>query len=190
MTVPRVMWWAYVTNVILGIIALLTMLLCIGPLEDAMETEAPYLQLFLNTGSQAVAYVLLVILFVLIFSGKVTCLAAAAREFFAFSRDKGFPFSYWFSKVDKKWHVPFNSVYVTSIVSGIICLFNLGSTVGINVVVSLNLLALVSTYMLPICCITLRRLRGEPLPPACWSLGRWDLPINLFAFFYSIFAVV
>lgn len=190
LTVPRVMWWAYIMNVLLGIVALLTMLFCIGSLEDATAAEAPYLQLFLNTGSKAVAYVLLILLFVLIYSGNVTCLATAARETFAFSRDKGFPFPTWLSKMDRKRHVPFNSVYVTSVVSGIICLINLGSTVGFNIVVSLNLLALMSTYMLSIGCVTLKRLRGEPLPPARWSLGRWGLPINMFAFFYSVFAVV
>lgn len=190
LTVPRVMWWSYVLNTLLGIVALITMLFCIGSLEDAVNAEAPYLQLFLNTGSQAVAYVLLVLVFILIYSGNVTCLATAARELFAFSRDKGFPFSNWLSKMDRKRHIPFNSVYITSIVAGIICLVNLGSTVGFNVVVSLNLLALMSTYMLSIGCVALKRLRGEPLPPARWSLGRWGLPINLFAFFYSMFAVV
>lgn len=190
LTVPRVMSWAYYLNVLLGIVALITMLFCIGPLEAAIESESPYLQLFLNTGSTAVAYVLLIILFGLIFSGNITCLATASREVFAFSRDKGFPFSGWLSRMEKKRHVPFNAVYITSIVSGIICLINLGSTVGFNVVVSLNLLALMSTYMLSIGCITLKRLRGEPLPPARWSLGRLGLPINIFAFLYSRFSVI
>lgn len=190
LTVPRVMWWAYVMNTLLGIVVLITMLFCIGSLEDAIDAEAPYLQLFLNTGSEAVAYVLLVLLFLLIYSGNVTCLATAARELFAFSRDKGFPFSRWLSKMDQTRFVPFNSVYVTSIVAGIICLVNLGSTVGFNVVVSLNLLALMSTYMLSIGCVALKRLRDEPLPPARWSLGKWGLPINIFAFFYSAFSVV
>lgn len=190
LTVPRVMWWAYVMNTLLGIVVLITMLFCIGSLEDAIDAEAPYLQLFLNTGSEAVAYVLLIILFLLIYSGNVTCLATAARELFAFSRDKGFPFSSWLSKMDRKRYVPFNSVYVTSVVAGIICLVNLGSTVGFNVVVSLNLLALMSTYMLSIGCVALKRIRGEPLPPARWSLGRWGLPINVFAFVYSGFSVV
>ncbi|KAK5084647.1 hypothetical protein LTR05_005725 [Lithohypha guttulata] len=189
-TVPRVMWWSYVLNATLGFVALITMLFCIGSLDDAINSESPYLQLFLNTGSHAVAYVLLILLFLLIYSGNITCLATASREVFAFSRDKGFPFSHLWSKMNKKRHVPDNAVYITSIVSGIICLINLGSTIGFNIVVSLNLLALMSTYSLSIGCITLKRLRGEPLPPARWSLGRYGLPINVFGFFYSLFAVV
>lgn len=189
-TVPRVMWWSYVLNAALGVIALVTMLFCIGTLDDAINAEAPYLQLFLNTGSTAAATALTIIVFLLIFAGNITVLATASREVFAFSRDKGFPFSRWLSKMEQKRHIPFNAVYFTSILSGVICLINLGSTSGFNIVVSLNLLALMSTYMLSIGCIALKRLRGEPLPPARWSLGRWGLPINIFAFFYSGFAVV
>lgn len=190
LVLPRVMWWSYILNTVLGIIALITMLFCIGTLEAAIESESPYLQLVLNTGSSALAYVLLIILFLLIYSGNITCLATASREVFAFARDKGFPLSRWWSKMNKRRHVPDNAVYFTSVVSGIICLINLGSTVGFNIVVSLNLLALMSTYSVSIGCIALKRLRGEPLPPARWSLGRWGLPINIFAFLYSIFAVI
>ena len=44
--------------------------------------------------------------------------------------------------------------------------------------------------MLSIGCVLLRRIRNEPLPPARWSLGRWGLPINAFAFCYSFFVIV
>lgn len=184
------MSWSYLINAMLGVGALLVVLFCLGPLDVAIEAEAPYLQLFLNTGSDVVAYVLLVLLFLLIYSGNITCLATASREVFAFSRDRGFPFSEWLSKMDQKRHIPFNAVYATSVVSGIICLINLGSTSGFNVVVSLNLLALMSTYMLSIGCVALKRLKGQELPHARWSLGRWGLPVNIFAFLYAAFATV
>ncbi|RDI78979.1 hypothetical protein Vi05172_g11065 [Venturia inaequalis] len=57
--VPRVMWWSYVMSVLLGIFILITMLLCIYPLDamlDAvLDSDAPYLQSFTNTRSQDVA---------------------------------------------------------------------------------------------------------------------------------------
>jgi choline transport protein len=59
------MWWSYLINVFLGIVMLVTMLFCIGHLEVALESEAPYLILFESTGSDAVAYVLMVILLIL-----------------------------------------------------------------------------------------------------------------------------
>ena len=89
-----------------------------------------------------------------------------------------------------KSNVPNNAVYLTSVLSGVICLKNLGSTTAFNIVVSLSLLALLSTYMISIGCVLLKRIRKQELPPARWSLGRWGLPINAFAFVYSGFVIV
>lgn len=190
LTVPRVMWWSFILNVLLGIIMLITMLFCIGSLEETLDAEIPYIQLFINTDSSAVAYVLTVMLLVLVFSGNITALATTSREVFAFSRDRGFPFSRWLSKMEKSRNIPFNAVYVTAFWSGVLCLINFASTTAFNIIISLTLLALLSTYMLSIGCLCLKRIKGHPLPPARWSLGRYGLAVNLFAFFYSAFAVV
>lgn len=87
-------------------------------------------------------------------------------------------------------NVPDNAVYITSLGTAIICLIDLGSTTAFNIVVSLILLALLSTYMISIGCILLKRIRKEELPPARWGLGSWGLPINAFAFLYSGFVMV
>lgn len=177
-------------NLTLGIIILITMLFCIGPLDVALESETPYLALFNNTGSQAVSIILLVVIFLLIFSGNITCLATASREMWAFSRDRGFPFSHWISKMNDTYHIPFNSVYLTSVLSGVLCLINLGSTLAFSIIISLTLLALLTTYSISIGSVFLRRLQGRSLPEARWSLGRYGIYVNGFAFFYSIFAIV
>jgi len=188
--VPQVMWWSFFLNVGLGIVALITMLFCIGTLDEAINAEVPYIQLFLNSGSKPLALVLLILLLILIFSGNITALATTSREVFAFSRDKGFPFSRWLSRMEKKRHIPFNAVYATTFWTIVLCLINLGSTFAFNIIISLSLLALFSTYMLSIGCLLLKRIKGEPLAPARWSLGRFGLPINAFAFFYAAFAIV
>lgn len=87
-------------------------------------------------------------------------------------------------------NVPDHSVYLTSIFAGILCLINLGSSLAFNIIVSLTLLALLSTYMISIGCVLRKRLLHEPLPPARWSLGRFGIPINTFAFLYSGFVIV
>lgn len=94
------------------------------------------------------------------------------------------------SQMNYERNVPDNAVYLTSVGSGIICLINLGSTTAFNIVVSLILLALLSTYMISIGCILLKRIRRQDLPPARWSLGTWGLPINAFAFLYSGFVMI
>src|SRR5271170_7196667 len=95
------MWWSYIGNVILGVIMLITMLFCIGPLDGAIASSTPYLTLFTNTNSTGVALALTIVVFFLIYSGNITALATASREIWAFSRDKGFPFSRWISRVSQ-----------------------------------------------------------------------------------------
>lgn len=51
-------------------------------------------------------------------------------------------------------------------------------------------MAFLSTYLLSIGCLVAKKIKGEPLPPARWSLGRWGIPINLFAIAYSTLALV
>lgn len=75
------------------------MLFGIGSLEDTLNADTPYLNLFLNTGSMGMALALTIILLVLIYAGNITTLATVSRELWAFSRDKGFPFSRWISRV-------------------------------------------------------------------------------------------
>ncbi|KAK7045424.1 polyamine transporter tpo5 [Paramarasmius palmivorus] len=188
--VPRTMWWSYIYNVVLGGIILVTMLFCIGPLEDVLQADAPYLPLFRNTGSQSVALLLTIILLILLFAGNIAAFATVTREVWAFSRDKGFPFSRWISRMNRRYNIPFNSAYTTSVLSGSLSLINLGSTFTFNIMVSLPTLALLSTYTITTGCMLLLRIKGEPLPPARWSLGRFGLPINAFAFLYSVFVIV
>jgi len=78
-------------------------------------------------------------------------------------------------------------VYGCSAGCVILALIQLGSTLAFNIIVSLSVLGLMSTYMLSIGCVFLKRLKGEPLPYARWSLGRFGFAINGFALFYSAF---
>lgn len=93
-------------------------------------------------------------------------------------------------QINHKYELPFNAVYVSTAVSIIISLVSLGSSLAFNIIASLSLLALMSTYMLSIGCVLLRRVRGIDLPPARWSLGRLGLPVNALAVAYSGLVVV
>lgn len=92
--------------------------------------------------------------------------------------------------MNRKHDMPFNAIYLSTFLSIIISLVSLGSNLAFNIIASLSLLALMSTYMLSIGCVLLRRVRGDDLPPARWSLGRFGLPINAVAVAYSALVVV
>lgn len=187
---------------------MITMLFTVGSLEDAINASSPFQNSFTNTGSTGVNVALTVILALLIGAANITSLATTSREVWAFARDGGTPGHRWISKVSlprfpfhcmlihlrsqvhHHHNVPFNAVLTTSFLSFILCLIQLGSTVAFNIIISLNLIAFLGTYMISIGCLLLKRFRSEPLPPARFSLGRWGLPVNLFAFCYSLLTLV
>lgn len=72
----------------------------------------------------------------------------------------------------------------------LICLITLGNNAAFNAIVSLQLLALVFTYMLTISTLVYRRFYGEPLPHHQWSLGKAGIFINIYAVAYSTYLII
>ena len=74
-------------------------------------------------------------------------------------------------------------------VSLVISVINFGSDTAFNAVVGVSNAALGFSYIISIGCVRLKRLRGEPLLPRRWSLGKWGGPINdiSLAFLFVIF---
>lgn len=73
---------------------------------------------------------------------------------------------------------------------------NFGSNLAFNAILSVSNAALLFSYIMSVGCIRLKRLRGEPLLPRRWSLGKWGGTINdltlawlLIAFVFSFFPV-
>ena len=97
------------------------------------------------------------------------------------ARDKGTPCSGWLSKVRPGWDIPLNAVIFTYMFAMLITLINLRSAVALNIVTSLGTGALVSSYIVSISCLIIKRVRGEPFLPRRWSLGKFGLPVNIFS---------
>jgi choline transport protein len=74
------------------------------------------------------------------------------------------------------------------IVPAILSLINLGSTVAIQAVSSLSASLLLTSYVVSISTLLLRRYRGPNLPSRRWSLGRWGATVNIIGLcFLSVF---
>src|ERR1700710_1978072 len=99
------MFTTIIFNGILGFIMLITMCYCLGDLDAVFSSPVtaigvPFIQVFANgVKSNAGASVMTAILIVLSTVGCVTNSAAASRQLFAFARDRGVPFSNYFSFV-------------------------------------------------------------------------------------------
>lgn len=202
-TLPQAMIWTAAVNGALGFVAICTFVMTLGDLEEVLEspTGYPFIQVFFNaTHSRAGTCVMVAIFIIMLVFGCVTNFATSSRQLWAFvsvvrpsiadfanhtdlfqARDKGTPASGWLSRVRPGWDIPLHSVIFTYIFAMLLTLINLGSAVALNIITSLGTGALVSSYIVSISCIIVKRIRNEPLLPKRWSLGRFGLPVNIFS---------
>ena len=85
--------------------------------------------------------------------------------------------------------MPVVAVIIVFVFVSLISLIDLGSYTAFNAIISLQFLALFATYEVAIGTLIYRRLFGPPLAERRWSLGRWGLGVNIFAFVYGLFAL-
>lgn len=85
---------------------------CITDLETYLNgSEFPVIDIIYRaTNSKAATCVLGGLLILLLFFSTVTTVASASRQVWAFSRDRGFPFSSWICHVRPAWEIPANAV--------------------------------------------------------------------------------
>ncbi|CBY00789.1 similar to amino acid permease [Plenodomus lingam JN3] len=190
---PLAMMWAVFFNGVFGIIMMITFVFCGGALQSVLDsaTGVPVLQAVYNaTGSVAGTEVMGALLVLLIFFAAVSVTAASSRQIWAFARDKGLPFSSWIEHVPVGWDIPVNALLVCLGSSLVLACINFGSEVTLNAIVSISNAALIFSYIISIGCVRLKRLRGEPLLPRRWSLGKFGGIINDLALAFLIVAFV
>jgi choline transport protein len=72
----------------------------------------------------------------------------------------------------------------------LIMLINLGSTLALEAILSLSTVALYLSYLMPITFFMIKRWQGDIPTHAPFRLGKWGLPINLFALAFGIFMII
>ncbi|GAB7334490.1 hypothetical protein MBLNU13_g06481t1 [Cladosporium sp. NU13] len=179
-TLPKAMLWATFANGIMGITMIITFCFCITNLEDYLNgSEFPIIDIIHDaTGSRAATCVLGGLLILLLFFSTVTTVASASRQVWAFSRDRGFPFSSWICHVRPAWGIPANALVVCLAVALVLSAINFGSSAALQAILSVSNAALIFSYIISIGSVRLKRLRGQPLLPSRFSLGKWGGVIN------------
>jgi choline transport protein len=76
---------------------------------------------------------------------------------------------------------------------GVICcllaLIYIGSTTAFSALISLPLITLYISYMIPIAFLLLRKVRGQHPQYGPFKLGRWGIPINLYSVLYILYVL-
>ncbi|GAB1739310.1 hypothetical protein NU219Hw_g4054t1 [Hortaea werneckii] len=193
-SVPRMMVGTVLLNGAMGFVMIITFAFCITDLEAVVSSESPFpfVDVFLSaTGSRAGTVCMTLIPVILSVCTSLNAIAAASRQAWALGRDQALPFSPWFRKiVTIGTPIPLNSILFSLTILIILALINIGSTAALNTIIALLTSATSFSYALSISCMLLKRLRGQPLPPARFSMGRYSVPVNMFAVGYIITAAV
>lgn len=180
-------------NGILGFLMMVTLCFTMGDIASVLETPTgfPFIQVFYNTTQNySAASAMVSVVIITLTASVISEIATASRQIWSFARDGGLPFSRFLSYVPPRWNIPLPAVFVSLLATSLISLINLGSEVALNAITSLTNSALLSSYIISIGCILLRRVRGPALPARRWSLGRFGLPINVGAMCYLVLMYV
>lgn len=189
--VPWAILWSSFGNGILGIILIVTYVFAIPSVEAALDDPSgfPFLHVFRAALSVAGVNVLTALILFLVTVSNISFNASTARQTFAFARDNGLPFARWISHVHPTRKIPANAILLSCTLSALLALINVGSSTAFSAIISLQVVALMFTYIISIACLLHRRLHHpDLLPPARWSLGRFGAPINILAVTYAVFA--
>lgn len=79
---------------------------------------------------------------------------------------------------------------VSFVITILLSLINIGSTTAFNAIVSLGVASLLSSYIISITCMLIKRWRNEKLPPKRWGLGKYGMATNAFSVVYLVFIFI
>ncbi len=174
--VPRSMILSVLVNGVLGFGILIAMVFCLGNIEKISSTpptQYPFMAVFAQAAgsSSGGAGMVAVILFMFI-CATTTALASSSRMTWSFARDRGLPFPDHLTRVglrrvanskfnmfltsgqiNRRTSLPLYTIFLTTIVTCLLALINIGSSVAFNDVISLTVSSLYSSYL--ICCALL-----------------------------------
>ena len=180
--------WSIFINGLFGFIMMITYCFTLGNPANILATETgyPFIQAFYNaTNSRTGTSVMVAVIIVNVTSSVISTLATVSRQTWSFARDRGLPFSGFLGHVKPGWNIPLNAVLLTFLITSLLALINIGSTTAFNAICSMATNALLTTYIISISCLILRRVgmtgEGQGLPPRRWSLGKLGLPVNVIA---------
>ncbi|KAK3618177.1 hypothetical protein LTR56_024809 [Elasticomyces elasticus] len=196
-SVPRMIVGTVLINGAMGLVFIITYAYCITSVETVLSSTSPFPfidieHVFLAAlSSRSGTVCLMTIPCILSVCTSLNALAAALRQAWALSRDNALPFSKLFRKVVViGTPIPLNAVLFSLSILVIIALINIGSTAALNTIFSLLTDATAFSYAFSISCLLTRRLLGDPLPPARFSIGKFSIPVNAFAVLYIIVAAI
>lgn len=190
--VPIAMVGSVVINGIIGFVWCLVLLFCMGDPEVVLSspTGFPFMQIFYDaTGSAAGASVMSLVVILIAVAANAAGLTSTSRTFWALARDNAMPKAGYFSHVDSKLHVPVRMIVLVSILQFLLGFIYLGNSTAFNAVLSMAILGMYLSYLLPIVYMLLFGRSSDIHVPGPFTLGRAGVLINILALCWLVLAM-
>lgn len=114
---------------------------------------------------------------------------AGSRLMWSMFRDRGFPFSAYFSQVSTRFQMPLRAMNAIIVVNLTVGLLVLGSDLAFYAIISGGGVTLQVSYCIPILCVVSRGRSILP-PRPHFDLGKWGYMINVVSLLWSVVVVL
>ncbi|KAJ5211544.1 uncharacterized protein N7498_003190 [Penicillium cinerascens] len=163
--IPYALMLSVMVNGCLGFGMIIAMMFCTGPdLGGTLGkiTGFNFMGIFMEaTGSVSGSLAMCAIILILYICALMGVLAAASRQLWSFSRDRGVPGWRWWSRVSSSRSLPIYSIFLTVTIAGLLALINIGSSLAMEDVVSMAVSSVYLSYLMIAVLLFYRRIRGD-----------------------------
>lgn len=190
--VPLAMVGSVVVNGVIGFVYCIVLLFSLGDLDTILTSPLgfPFMQIFLDTTkSPAGATVMSLIVCLIATAANAAGLTSTSRTFWSLARDNATPKAEYFSHVHPKLLIPVRMVVCISVLEFLLGFIYLGNTTAFNAVLSMAILGMYLSYLLPIVYMFIYGRKSGLHTPGPFQLGRFGSTINFLAILWLILAM-
>ncbi|HWD40146.1 MAG TPA: amino acid permease [Fimbriimonas sp.] len=198
-------WGIYLSVAISGIAGYLMLVFVTLAIKDLDKTAAasnPFIYVFEQAFGPRFANVISWTVGIAMWFCGLSCVTSTSRMIFAFSRDKGTPFSHVWARVSHRYRTPAPAVWLAitlafllpCLVFGLIAIHpqDKSATDLISAVTGISTIALYLSYGLPLLLKVWAIKRGiwTQRSNGPWNLGKWSVPIAMVSVVWIAFITV
>jgi amino acid transporter len=185
-------WGVYLSVAVSGVFGFLMIAIVTLSIKDPAAVAAAggngFIEAIIQAMGDSFGKVILWMVTIAMWFCGLSSVTSISRMIFAFSRDRGLPFSGLWSAVSTRFRTPANAIWIS-------CLLAFACALANNVyaiVTSLSVICLYFSYGTPLLLKMIAQMRGiwtkEDDGP--WSLGKWSLFVNLIALLWIAFVTI
>ncbi|CCF60391.1 hypothetical protein KAFR_0K00360 [Kazachstania africana CBS 2517] len=168
----------------------ISMFFSIRNIQDVLNSNsgAPILEIYNQAlGNKAGAVILGCLVLFTSFGCVIACHTWQARLCWSFARDKGLPYSRFWSQVNPTFGVPLHAHLMSCTLISIIGLLYLASSTAFNSLITACIAFLLLSYSIPVICLLLRKRDMNRGP---FWLGKFGLFSNIVLLAWTVFSLV